>query len=309
MQGRPDHKFQYNGKEKQEELGLHWLNYEARMYDAQLGRFHTIDPLADIQEGFTPYHYVYNNPLKFADPTGLFPEGNQRIASTFVGPDGTTLDHRDDGDPSIYYVKAVDEWVKNGKKKDGLSRIGWENPDYDYQVGKKYNRLDKKQNLFAPASGAVNADYTLESLFIPLARPIGWGTKFAGSYILRLVNKGGKWIFEVVEQGTNKVIGSFAAKSAQTLESQLAKKSILGFTQHGTDQMVSRGFTPEAIMKIISEGTIETVVYRGQPQIHYVLGQYRIATAIGGQQNGKIISVMGDYNTIISGVRGVFTGF
>ncbi|WP_084812066.1 RHS repeat domain-containing protein [Flammeovirga pacifica] len=36
-QGTPDHKFQYHGKEKQEEIGF--IDYRARHYDASLGRF------------------------------------------------------------------------------------------------------------------------------------------------------------------------------------------------------------------------------------------------------------------------------
>ncbi|MBA9077105.1 DUF6443 domain-containing protein [Rufibacter quisquiliarum] len=69
-QGNPDHRFQYNGKEKQEELGLNWLDYGARMYDAQIGRFHTQDRFAEKYMDNTPYHYTLNNPIKYIDVNG-----------------------------------------------------------------------------------------------------------------------------------------------------------------------------------------------------------------------------------------------
>jgi RHS repeat-associated protein len=73
-QGRPDHKFQYNGKEKQEEFGLHWNDYGARSYDPQLGRWHAVDPMADEYTSYSPYNYTLNDPINNIDPNGMWVE-------------------------------------------------------------------------------------------------------------------------------------------------------------------------------------------------------------------------------------------
>ena len=64
-------KYLYNGKELQEDFGLDWYDYGARFYDAQLGRWHVVDPMIEDHYDYTCYAYVYNNPMVLIDPLGM----------------------------------------------------------------------------------------------------------------------------------------------------------------------------------------------------------------------------------------------
>ena len=65
--------YKYNGKELDRKGGLDWYDYGARMYDAVLGRWHTVDPMSEKYYGVSPYLYCANNPILLVDPNGMWP--------------------------------------------------------------------------------------------------------------------------------------------------------------------------------------------------------------------------------------------
>ncbi|WP_455589832.1 RHS repeat-associated core domain-containing protein [Bacteroides rodentium] len=63
--------YKYNGKEFDAKKGLNWYDYGARMYDAALGRFTTVDPSAENYFYTSLYAYCGNNPVNRIDPDGM----------------------------------------------------------------------------------------------------------------------------------------------------------------------------------------------------------------------------------------------
>ena len=57
-------------------MGLGWYDYGARWYDAAVGRWWQVDPLANHpdQVDKSPYAYVWNSPILLTDPDGRCPK-------------------------------------------------------------------------------------------------------------------------------------------------------------------------------------------------------------------------------------------
>jgi len=67
-----DYKYGFNGMERDDEAKGEGNSYDfgARIYDSRLGRWMSVDPLANQMPDESPYIYVGNSPIIFIDPDG-----------------------------------------------------------------------------------------------------------------------------------------------------------------------------------------------------------------------------------------------
>ncbi len=95
--GSPENKLKYNGKEEQRNefsdgSGLEWMDYGARMYDGQVGRWTAIDNKTEKYAKWSPFTYSINNPIRYIDYDGKDIIDWTKIASRLFPYEKTILE-------------------------------------------------------------------------------------------------------------------------------------------------------------------------------------------------------------------------
>jgi RHS repeat-associated protein len=69
--GVSNYKYKFQGQERQDELGLNWDSYKWRNYDYSIGRFMSIDKLAEDYSYQSPYNFAENRVVDGREMEGL----------------------------------------------------------------------------------------------------------------------------------------------------------------------------------------------------------------------------------------------
>jgi len=77
--------YKFGGKEQNQELGLEWYDFGARNYDASIGRWMNLDPLAELMRRHSPYTYAFDNPIFYLDPDGRMTFGSSTVGDLTSG--------------------------------------------------------------------------------------------------------------------------------------------------------------------------------------------------------------------------------
>ncbi len=178
--GDYENNYKFTGQELDSETDLYY--YGARYYDAEVGRFVSIDPwfgdLSDPQS-LNKYAYVLNNPLKYVDPTGMYNVETGEIEEGDTADDivdqvneafGIDTDWETIADISFFSTTNVDELV---------GEYTYVNLESTADITNILNDLNNERAMFAK-----DTDFNLFDLTYMFMIGGGWDIKNSGDEIL-----------------------------------------------------------------------------------------------------------------------------
>jgi RHS repeat-associated protein len=222
-----DYRYGFNGKEKDQngEFGNTHYDYGFRIYNPEIGKFLSMDPLMKNYPMLTPYQFASNRPIDGIDLDGLefkryeLPEGSSQVKVMHPDDDAWQPDgwiHYGPS-PKITFIQlhgVFDAYdVLSFTSKDGIEFNAELRPT---ETGRWYfsGYVDDQGNYFKGAANKLIAPYT-PKIFIPEYNPDG--SKIVHGAVIEFI--------AAIDFASNFTYGGMSKKGTQKAMNTMVRKA------------------------------------------------------------------------------------